>query len=93
MTDRISATTPRAGFDRTDGVGQFFAVGDSNLRLDDVHAGDHLGDRVLDLNAGIHLDEIERTIFIHQEFDRAGIAVTDLLQGGDHLAAQLFAAL
>ena len=46
---------------------------DVDLRLDDVDAGDDLGDRVLDLDARIDLDEVELAgVGIHQELDRAG---------------------
>ena len=49
------------------------ALGDADLRLDDVDAGDHLGDGVLDLDARIDLDEVELAgVGIHQELDRAG---------------------
>ena len=49
------------------------ALGDADLRLDDVEPGDALGDRVLDLDARIDLDEIElAAVGILQEFDRAG---------------------
>ena len=49
------------------------ALGDADLRLDDVDAGHLLGDRVLDLDARIDLDEVEGAgIGIHQELDRAG---------------------
>ena len=49
------------------------ARGDAQLLLDEVDAGDELGHRVLDLQAGVHLDEEElvgRGIR-HQELDRA----------------------
>ena len=36
------------------------ALGDADLRLDDVDAGHLLGDGVLDLDARIDLDEVER---------------------------------
>ena len=49
------------------------ALGDPDLRLDDVEPGD-LGHRVLDLDARIDLDEVELAgIGVHQEFDRAGV--------------------
>ena len=52
------------------------ALGDADLRLDDVDAGDDLGHRVLDLDARIDLDEIELAgVGIHQELDRAGAAI------------------
>ena len=40
-------------------AGQGLAGGDAELPLDQVLAGDHLGDRVLDLQAGVHLHEEE----------------------------------
>jgi hypothetical protein len=51
------------------------ALADADLRLDDVDAGDLLGDRVLDLDARIDLDEVELAgVGVHQELDRAGAA-------------------
>ncbi len=35
---------------------------DMQLFLDDIDAGDHFGDRVLHLHAGIHFDEIELAV-------------------------------
>ena len=49
---------------------QPFARRDSDLLLDHVDAGDHLGDRVLDLQPGIGLHEVEVSRLIHQEFER-----------------------
>jgi hypothetical protein len=39
---------------------QRLAGGDAQLPLDQVEPGDHLGDRVLDLQARVHLHEVER---------------------------------
>src|SRR5690606_148609 len=72
---------------------QLLAGGDADLRLHDVDAGDHLGDRVLDLHAGVHLDEVELAILV-QELEGAGAAVADAAAGvraaladlGDQLA-------
>ena len=51
---------------------QGLALFDQDLGLHDVDAGHLLGDGVFDLNAGIHLDEVEFLIVhIHQEFDGA----------------------
>src|SRR5256885_11927018 len=44
--------------------GQPLARGDADLLLDDVDTGDHFGDRVLDLYARIHLDEVELAFFV-----------------------------
>ena len=69
----MSACAGHAGFRE---IADMPAFGDMDLRLDDIDAGDDLGDRMLDLNARIDLDEIEFAgIDIHQEFDRAGIAI------------------
>src|SRR5690606_41687316 len=50
---------------------QFAAGGDPYLLLDEVGAGDHLGDRMLDLEAGVHLDEVELAVLV-QELDGSG---------------------
>ncbi len=48
------------------------ALGDEDLRADDVDAGDLLGHRMLDLHAGVDLDEVEGPRgHVHQELDRA----------------------
>jgi len=41
-------------------ITQMSPGGDADLRLDQIDAGGALGDGVLDLNARIHLDEVER---------------------------------
>ena len=76
-----------------DDIFKLFPVGQANLRFDQVHARDHFRDRMLHLDAGVHFDEVDRAVFIHQEFDRAGAAVADLLERVDHLRAQLGALL
>ena len=50
---------------------------DADLLLHDVDAGDHLGDRVLDLHAGVHLDEEELVVLV-QELEGSRTAVADL---------------
>src|SRR5690606_34536775 len=71
---------------------QLVAGGDAEHLLDDVHAGDHFGHRVFDLHAGVHLDEVEATVFI-EELEGAGAAVADLDTGIhaalEHLGAGL----
>jgi hypothetical protein len=42
---------------------------------DQVDAGTHLGDRVLDLDAGVHLHEVELAGRVDQELHRAGAGV------------------
>ncbi len=43
---------------------------------------------MLDLDARVHLDEVHRAVFVHQEFDGAGVAVADLPQRCHHLRAE-----
>ena len=60
---------------------QGLAGGDAQLLLDEVEAGDQLGDRVLDLQPGVHLHE-ERLVggvAGDDELDRAGAGVADRL--------------
>jgi hypothetical protein len=59
---------------------QLLARGDAQLGLDDVDAGDHLGDRVFHLHARVHLDEEELALLV-QELEGAGAAVADLAAG------------
>ena len=55
------------------------ARGDAQLLADEVDARDQLGDRVLDLEAGVQLDEVERAVGREQELERAGVAVAEPL--------------
>jgi hypothetical protein len=65
------------------------ALGDADLRLDDVEAGDHLGDGVLHLDARVHLDEVERAgVGVHQELDGAGAHVVRRAADGQRRLAQ-----
>ena len=50
--DRVPLRRRRFGVEPT-------AVGDMQLQLDEVEAGGGLGDRVLDLQPGVHLEEEE----------------------------------
>ena len=62
-------------------------VCDADLRLHQVDACHHLGDRVLDLDARIDLDEVERAcVVVDQKLDGAGVVVA-------HRAAYLERAL
>jgi hypothetical protein len=71
-------------------VGERFAARDADLPLDQIHAGQHLGDAVLHLEARVHLEEGEAPVGREQELagshpDVAGLArkpdrgLTDLL--------------
>ncbi len=54
------------------------ALGDEDLRADEVDAGDAFGDGVLDLDAGVHFDE-EPVVLIHvvEKLDGARVVVAD----------------
>ncbi|CAA9215716.1 MAG: hypothetical protein AVDCRST_MAG76-392 [uncultured Acidimicrobiales bacterium] len=56
------------------------APGQVDLELDEVEPGGHLGDGVLDLQAGVHLEEREAPLGrLVQELDRAGPSVAGQL--------------
>ena len=71
---------------------QRLAVGDADHLADQVDAGDHLGHRVLDLDAGVHLDEVELPVLV-EKLEGAGAAVADALAGLDAERADLRALL
>jgi hypothetical protein len=56
-------------------VAQSLATGDPQLRVDDIHVGGLFGNGVLDLDAGVHLDE--RVLLADEELDGARVAVAD----------------
>ena len=56
------------------------AGGDLDLLIHEIEAGDHLGHRMLDLDAGIHLDEIEFAVLV-EKLDRADALVIHLAHG------------
>ena len=51
------------------------ARGDPDLRRDEVDAGQHLGDRVLDLDAAVDLDEVEVARAVDEELERPDVLV------------------
>ena len=53
------------------------AGGGADLLEDQVDVGDHLGHRMLDLDARVHLDEIELAVLV-QELDGADAEIFDL---------------
>ena len=71
---------------------QLLAGRHADLLLHQIHAGDHLRHRVLDLDARVHFHEVERAVGVEQHLDRAGADVVDGLgaghRGGTHLGAQ-----
>ncbi len=56
------------------GKGQGLATGHQELERHQVQAGDHLGHRVLDLKAGVHLQEVELA-FLVDELHGPGVRV------------------
>ena len=76
---------------RSSSVGQRAPGGDLQLRLDQIDAGDLLGDGVLDLQAHIGLDEGDRRVVgavgcVDQKLERAGVEV---FRGGGQLRRRL----
>src|SRR5437867_5663028 len=58
-------------------VAEGIAVGDPDLLAHEVDAGDGLGHRMLDLDARVHLDEVEASVSVEEELDRARADVVD----------------
>ncbi len=69
----------------------FSPVATRDLHLDQVDAGDLLGHRVLDLDARVHLHEVEVLVGIDEELHRAGVLVADRFRPS-WIAASLIAA-
>ena len=71
--------------------GKVLARRDADLPLDQVEAGDQLGDRVLDLQPGVHLheEELVRVVRRQDELDGARADVTDRARGFDRRRAHL----
>ncbi len=63
---------------------QPLAAGDGDLLGDQIDAGDRLGDRMLHLDTGVHLQEIERVaLHVDQELHRPGAAIGQSLREAD----------
>ena len=60
-------------------VAERLAGGDADLLAHQVDAADHFGHRMLDLQAGVHLDERELAVLV-EELQRAGVAVAEFAQ-------------
>ena len=58
------------------------AHGHEELQPDEVRPGDHLGHGVFHLEAGVHLDEVEAALLVHQELHGAGVHVPGGLGDG-----------
>ena len=82
--DRVLAVDPELDrVPRTGGivVAERLAVGDPDHLANQVDAGDLLGDRVLDLQARVHLEEGDRAVLADQELAGAGSDVARLAAG------------
>ena len=73
---RNSNACPRG--DRLQRDGELLAVGDAELLAHEVDAGRLLGDRVLDLQPGVDLEERDRAVLPDEELDGAGVGVAGL---------------
>ena len=69
------------------------AGGDLELTAHDVDARDELGDRVLDLDARVHLEEVPAAVGREQELGGAGADVADGLGEAQRRRAELAAQL
>ncbi len=57
--------------------GERLASSDTQLFFDQVNAGNHFGYRMLNLNTGVHFNEVELTVF-KQELKGACAAIADV---------------
>ena len=72
--------------------GQLLAGGDADHLLDEIEAGDQFGHRMLDLQAGVHLEEVEALVrSADDELDRAGGLVVHRLGQRHRLLAHRLA--
>src|SRR5215469_6306066 len=54
---------------------QRFAVGNSNLEMNEVESSHQLGHGMLYLKPCIHLEKVEVLLLVHQELDRSRVGV------------------
>src|ERR1700722_7617385 len=71
---------------------ELLAGGDSQLPLDEVESRDELGHRVLDLETGVHLEEVELA-FLEDEFHGACVHVAACARDAHRCFAHLLAYL
>ncbi|CCY80817.1 choline dehydrogenase [Prevotella sp. CAG:1185] len=72
---------------------QLLAVGHTQLLLHQVNAHNLFGYRMLNLQTGVHFEEIKMTVFVNQELYSTCSAVVDGLCGSHCLFAHLLAQL
>ena len=56
---------------------QWIAVREADLLAHEIETGHHLGHRVLDLDARVHLHEVEAAVLVEQELESTHVRVTD----------------
>ena len=66
---------------------QRLAGGDANHLLDEINAGDEFRHGMLDLQAGVHLEEVEALVLPRDELHRASGIIIDRLGESDRLRA------
>ena len=70
---------------------KLLAGGDADHLLDEIDAGDQFSDGMFDLEARVHLQEVEALVLAGDEFDRAGGIVVHGFRQRDRLLAHLAA--
>ena len=89
---RHSMEWPRGTIGCLNDIREFGSGGNQNLALHQVNVGDEFRNRMLHLDTGVHLDEVQVAVFVHQKLDGSGIDVANLLhrlfQDGVHLLAE-----
>src|SRR5215467_5154615 len=58
---------------------QTLPICDTNLQVHEIQASDQFRHRMFDLQASVHLEEIEILLLIDQEFDGTGIGIPSRL--------------
>src|SRR5450830_1377233 len=87
----IDTAFDRMTFDRNVTLfeSQFFVEGNTDLFLNNIYTRDHFGDWMLNLNAGIHFNEIEFAIFV-QELECTSTAITNFAASGSATITDFF---
>ena len=72
-------------------TGEQLTGGDQQLPFNQILTGNHLGDRMFNLQAGVHLHKVEGAIFIKQKLDSTGTYIADRFGRCDRCFAHLTA--
>ena len=71
------------------GMAHGTALRNEYLRTDKVDVRYHLGDGMLDLDTGVHLDEVVISVTVNEELHCAGVYIADLLGDLDRIGVEL----